>query len=476
MRDHKKNRAIILAAGAIGSVAFVPSASKAGTITAWTFENDAIATNNNPAPSTGTGTASSLGMTNSFNGTTSTTTDDVLAGVSGDTGPNGIADTTQIWRVRGQTPGNGWSSQAAIATQGAEFAASTAGFNSINVSFDWYATNRGEGKMQLQYTTNGTTWNNVAITIPGADTGLTNQTNTTSVNTVNGAYVDITPVTTGGNDWFSNLTATISDPNAANDSNFAIRMVNASTGADNVDTEGTALNNTSGNWRFDNIAISGSAIVASHSASIAFGASGTGTELQGTEHPGGPNDVNPSGTSPGVSPGFLNAISNGAGGKGFVSIASIGGASALELIGLSITVQDTANGTAHVLTGSNDSATLQDIINDLNAAGAITNADGGTSTAYIFGGAAAAAAGYGSAESVLASGESTDGGNTFSILIATSDPQDMSLNFSNEIGNLDGITSLNLTDIGVVPEPTSMVGLVAIGAAALLGRRRQRNV
>jgi hypothetical protein len=37
-------------------------------------------------------------------------------------------------------------------------------------------------------------------------------------------------------------------------------MVNASTGADNVSTAGTALNNSSGNWRFDNITISGVAV------------------------------------------------------------------------------------------------------------------------------------------------------------------------------------------------------------------------
>src|SRR5579862_7869621 len=69
------------------------------TVAAWTFENDAIAVNNSPAPSTGTGTASSIGMTNSFNGTTSVTTDDVTLGVAGDTGTNTLADTTQIWRV-----------------------------------------------------------------------------------------------------------------------------------------------------------------------------------------------------------------------------------------------------------------------------------------------------------------------------------------------------------------------------------------
>ncbi len=98
------------------------------TIARWNFENLPIAVNNGPAPSTGTGTASGLGMTNSFKttsgsgGTGSVNTDDVLLGASGDTGSDGHADLTQAWRIRGLNPGNGWTSQAAIGTQGAEFA------------------------------------------------------------------------------------------------------------------------------------------------------------------------------------------------------------------------------------------------------------------------------------------------------------------------------------------------------------------
>ncbi len=236
------------------------------TVTQWTFENNTIAVNNSPTPSTGTGTASGLGMTNSYNGTTSTNTDDVTQGATGDTGSNGLADTTQIWRIRGQSPGNGWSSQAPIGTQGAEFAASTVGYNSINVSFDFYATTQGEGKLQLEYTTDGTTWTNVPVTVPGADTNVAALTNSSSPNTVMGSYVQIS----GGQQWAPNLTATITDPNANNNPSFAIELVNASTGADCVNTSGAALNNSSGNWRFDNITISGTPVVANDSTSTAI--------------------------------------------------------------------------------------------------------------------------------------------------------------------------------------------------------------
>ena len=241
--------------------------AQAQTIAAWTFENDASAVNNSPAPSTGSGTASSIGMNIYATPNVGVTTDDVLAGKNSDTGANGVADTTQIWRVRGQAgangAANGWSSLAPIGTQGAVFAASTAGFGStVNVSFDWYATTQGEANLQLQYTTDGATWHNLPIALSGSDTGLAVLNNSTSANTVNGWYVSDNLLNNGskaGQDWFTGLTATINDPNAANDPNFAIEMVNASTGADDVSTQGTALNNSSGNWRFDNVTISGTA-------------------------------------------------------------------------------------------------------------------------------------------------------------------------------------------------------------------------
>jgi hypothetical protein len=198
------------------------------------------------------------------------TADDVLQGKSSDTGVNGVADTTQTWRVRAQAgangAANGWSSLAPIGTQGAVFAASTVGYNSINISFDWYVTTQGEANMQLEYTTDGSSWHNVALTLSGSDAGLVVMNNNTSPNTVIGSYVSDNILNPGqstlaGQDWFTGLTATITDPNAVNDPNFAIEMVNASTGADNVSTQGIPLNNTSGNWRFDRVDISGTVVV-----------------------------------------------------------------------------------------------------------------------------------------------------------------------------------------------------------------------
>jgi uncharacterized protein (TIGR03437 family) len=239
--------------------AYLPVAfAQSKVIASWTFENQAIAVNNSPSPSTGSGAAGSLGMDKYPTPNVGITADDVLAGATGDTGTNGNANLTSIWRVRAQagTAGaaNGWSSLAPIGTQGAAFAASTVGYNNIVISFDWYATTQGEANLQLVYTTDGTTWRNAPLTLSASDAGLTLKNNTTSDNTVKGSYVSITG---GGQGWFPGLTATITDPAAANNAKFAIEMVNASTGADCISAAGTALNNTSGNWRFDNVSISG---------------------------------------------------------------------------------------------------------------------------------------------------------------------------------------------------------------------------
>jgi hypothetical protein len=272
MQMFSSKKVATLVAAATCGLSAIRSAS--GTvITAWSFENNSIAINNSPAPSTGTGAASGLGMTNSYNGTTSTNTDDVVLGVTSgsksDTGANGVADGTQVWRIRGQTPGNGWSSQAPIGTQGAEFAESTAGFNGpINLTFDWYTTTQGEANLQLQYTLDATqanpVWVNLPIALSGSDAGLAVVTNTgTDANSVVGSYVRDNATLNGtpaGQDWFTGLTASVTDPLAANDPNFAFELVNASTGASNLAAAGTALNNSSGNWRFDNISVSGTAV------------------------------------------------------------------------------------------------------------------------------------------------------------------------------------------------------------------------
>jgi len=237
----------------------------APVIAVWNFENNSIAVNNSPTPSTGTGTASAIGMDSYPTPNVGVTTCDVLQGATGDTGANGIADLTKTWRVRAQAgangAANGWSSAAPIGAQGAVFTASTVGYNNISVNFDWCLTAAGEANMMLQYTTDGSTWTTVPITIPAAESssGISSIQNTTSPNTVNGYYVTCNTNITGiigGANWYTNLSASL-PAGAAGSPNFGIRIVNASTGADCVNTTNSPLNNSSGNWRFDNVVITG---------------------------------------------------------------------------------------------------------------------------------------------------------------------------------------------------------------------------
>ncbi|HVM62052.1 MAG TPA: PEP-CTERM sorting domain-containing protein [Verrucomicrobiae bacterium] len=283
-----KVRGFLCVAGALALLIQTNSQAQV-TIADWTFETNAIAINNSPSPTIGSGTASALGMGIYPTPSTGANADDVLLGKSNDTGANGVADLTQTWRVRAQggsgtLAANGWSSAAPIGSQGAQFAVSTLGFTNVTVSFDWYATTQGEANMQLEYTTDSVTWNNVKLTLSGSDGGLVLSNNTTSANTVNGWFVSDSTAngaTGAGQDWFTGLTATITDPAAADDANFAIRIVNASTGADDVSTQGTALNNSSGNWRFDNVEITGLAEVPEPSTWMLVGMGLSGVLLVG---------------------------------------------------------------------------------------------------------------------------------------------------------------------------------------------------
>ncbi|MGP0067736.1 MAG: PEP-CTERM sorting domain-containing protein [Isosphaeraceae bacterium] len=247
------NRRIFDLLFAASLVLGMSASSSAGTIADWSFDAGGTIAGpyNNPAATTGTGAASVLGMTNSYNGTTSVADADVLSTAGASTGSGSYA-----WRVRGQNPGNGWSSQAPIGTQGAQFDASTAGYTNIKVSFDLYFTTQAPAKMQLEYTINGTTWQNAGTLTYSANTGFIHM-NSTSSNTVDGTYF----YQTSGQGWYNGITANLSGiSGVANDPNFGIRIVNAATGADDTSYTGGAYNNSSGNWRFDNVLISGASV------------------------------------------------------------------------------------------------------------------------------------------------------------------------------------------------------------------------
>lgn len=253
---------------AVATLLSLAPSLRATTIAGWDFDaGGTIAAPYNAAAATsGTGAATQLGMTNSYTytggeGPGSAAAGDVLASAGASTGSGSFG-----WRIRGNGnsansgPGvaNGWNSQAPIATQGAEFSASTLGFSNITISMDINATGQAERNLAVLYTLNDTvgtpTWLNATITSAGSLGTLA--TNSSSANTITGNYVELSG---GGTGWNNQILAAV--PSTANgDANFAIEIVNASTGADDVNTSGSALNNSSGNWRYDNVVIAGSAV------------------------------------------------------------------------------------------------------------------------------------------------------------------------------------------------------------------------
>jgi hypothetical protein len=229
----------------------------ADTFTQWTFDNVAVGGTwpapaiNSPVPSLGTGTATPLGMDNNYTYTNNE-------------GPGSVAwcdvilksGTDNAWRIRGPSNlanqgvgnANGWNTAAPQYTQGAEFAASTTGYDNVLVSFDWFSTTQGVRDMQPQYTTDGVTWSNIS--------GLLTISNQADVNANFESFsLD-----------FSGISAVNNNPN------FAVKLVSAydptysGAGAPTYTasklTGGlpTVYNNSSGNWRFDNITFSGTAV------------------------------------------------------------------------------------------------------------------------------------------------------------------------------------------------------------------------
>jgi len=226
------------------------SAAHAQTITAWNFSS-VVASANSPAPTTGSGTATIIGMTGG-----------PLGDITATTGTANTAFTEDLWRVRGATA-NGWVGTAAQYSQGAELDVSTIGYQNINFSFDWYSTAQGIRDLQFQYnlnTANAGGWVNF---------GGTSST---------GTYIAT------AKDFYNapgSPTITINLPSVAdNDASFGIRLVSAYDSTGNlagqyasstlVSGATVAYNGTSGNWRFGNMDFTGTIIPAPEPTTLAL--------------------------------------------------------------------------------------------------------------------------------------------------------------------------------------------------------------
>lgn len=216
---------------------------------------------------------------------------------------------------------------------------------------------------------------------------------------------------------------------------------------------------------------------AQHSAGVAVIHDPFPPFYSGTSHPVGQDQVSALG---GV-PGYFNVMSGGGvgGATGSLTVTPpFFAQTQIQLAGIAIHVTDAA-GASHPLSSLNDPA-LADIVADLNVPFAI-NREGSTGTAYAFG---AAPPQYAGALALLSAGEATNGGQPFDILLELPYTIDSGfqhnwiLYFDNEVGHLDGITALSVTDVGAinipaVPEPSVGVTFCVV-ILLTLGRRRAR--
>ena len=265
--------ALVIAGGACAS-------ANAAVITDWNFGTVApVSPDNSPAPPTGTGTVTSLGMTNGYTYTTkgattgvgSVTMDDVTSDSTSGTANGATLGNGNVWRIRGQAgsgttgAGNGWNISAPQYSQGAEFDVSTSGFTNIGLSFNWAATTQGVGNMQVQYTTNGTTWTNIGSVLS--------------------ATVDNNTIGTAGS-GFQTDTVDFSLVNGvSNDASFGVRLVSAfnptlvntyASATSVLSGTPTQINNNSGNWRIADVQVDGTVAPVPLPASAWFMLSGLG--------------------------------------------------------------------------------------------------------------------------------------------------------------------------------------------------------
>jgi hypothetical protein len=232
-----------------------------------------VGTNYPATKVTGSGSGLSLkvtalttpGSVDGSNVTKTTLSSDNTGTATGNVAPN----NNEAWRVVGAggtagvtNAGNGWNLSAPPCTQGAKFMVNTTGFHYIVLQFDWYTTNQGVRDLQALYTTDGSTWTPVGpIQVTGGGSAFNNQI------TINFHALGITSVENNPN--FGVQMVSVYDPDYLGTPAYSIPgggnvCSAAGTGtytAASLDTNNQPVqyNNNSGNWRFDEVNVLGTA-------------------------------------------------------------------------------------------------------------------------------------------------------------------------------------------------------------------------
>lgn len=203
-------------------------------ISSWTFE-PFLGTASNPLPNVGAGSASIVNLGGGV------ITPGARTGMAG-TGCGAQSGVT-AWAFEPFDPGTSNESN------GAEFRASTLGYQDVSFTWDQRWSNTAANTVRLQYTTDGTTW--VSFNMTAGNTtfcaGSINSNGCFEANTTGDEYRRTTVN-------FTSITA------ANNNPNFGIRLLAShyqATGQFRQVSSPAVVANPAGTWRFDNVGFNG---------------------------------------------------------------------------------------------------------------------------------------------------------------------------------------------------------------------------
>lgn len=234
-----------IAIAASSLVLTMAAAAQADIITQWNFNSnpaDASTSTGLLTPSTGSGTASTVGGTvGSF--ATGSPSDAAAAG----TDNSGWGLTT--WAAQGAGSG----------TRGAQFSVATTGATAISVSFDLRDSGTVSRYFQMQYTTDGTNWLTPSAAV-GTASGPTTLNNNVAATFGNDGLIMI-QAASGSQQFAQGFSYTFSTAAVENNANFGIRLVAVfapSTSTYISSNAGTSTAySTSGTFRIDTVTFNG---------------------------------------------------------------------------------------------------------------------------------------------------------------------------------------------------------------------------
>lgn len=203
-------------------------------IAAWTYEPQ-LGALSNPTPNTGIGSSA---VVNLGGGTIAAGTRTGMAGTGCGT-QNGVT----AWALEPFDPGS------ANESNGAQFDAGTVGYQNIIFTWDQRWSNTCPNTVRLQYTIDGSTWNNFTMTSGNTTYCLG------SIN-ANGCF----EVNTTG-DVYTRISVNLSSVTALNNNaNFGVRLMASyyqSTSQFRQTSSPGSVAGNAGTWRFDNVTIAG---------------------------------------------------------------------------------------------------------------------------------------------------------------------------------------------------------------------------